>query len=56
VFNVTNSSTTLGVDGQWGNLDARQGREAWDGPWDTFGQTTAIESPRQYRAGIRFEF
>ena len=56
VFNVTNSSTTLGVDGQWGNYDARPGRDTWDGPWDTFGQTTAIESPRQYRAGIRFEF
>jgi hypothetical protein len=56
VFNLFNSDTTLDVDGQWGNYDARVGRDTWDGPWDTYGQTTAIESPRQYRAGIRFEF
>jgi hypothetical protein len=55
VFNVTNSSTTLGVDGQWGTLDARPGRNTWV-EYDTYGQVEAIEAPRQYRAGIRFEF
>jgi hypothetical protein len=54
VFNVFNESTTLAVDGQWGNVNANT--DVWDGPWDSFGQTTAIESPRQYRAGIRLEF
>ena len=54
VFNVFNSSTTLGVDAQWGNYNANT--DAWDGPFDSFGQVTSIESPRQIRAGIRLEF
>jgi hypothetical protein len=55
VFNVTNSSTTLGVNGQWGTLDARPSKNIWDDN-DEYGQVQAIEAPRQYRAGIRFEF
>jgi hypothetical protein len=52
-FNVTNSSTALAVDGQWGTYRATT--NAWSA-YDTFGQVTAIENPRQYRAGLRFEF
>ncbi len=52
-FNVFNSSTVTAVDGQWGTVRATSG--AW-AEFDTFGQATDIEAPRQIRAGIRFEF
>ena len=52
-FNVFNSDTVLEVSGRWGDYRISSG--AWS-PGGAYGSPTQIESPRQIRAGIRFEF
>ncbi len=52
-FNVTNADTVLRVAGRWGDYRISNGR--WTAS-SSYGQATQIETPRQIRAGIRFEF
>ena len=52
-FNVTNEDTVLRVAGRWG--DYRLSTGAWSRT-GSYGTASQIESPRQIRAGIRFEF
>ena len=52
-FNVFNSDTVLEVSGRWG--DYRISNGTWS-PRGAYGSPTQIESPRQIRAGLRFEF
>ncbi len=55
-FNLLNSDTTLEVAGRWGDYWPEDGEDGWVGPRSSFGTATAIETPRQIRAGVRFEF
>jgi hypothetical protein len=52
-FNVLNSDTVLSVSGRWG--DYRLSNGTWT-PRSAYGSATAIENPRQLRAGLRLEF
>ena len=53
-FNVMNESTALNVSKRYG--DYRLGNSKPWRPTSAFGTTTAIEQPREIRAGIRFDF
>ncbi len=53
-FNCQNKATVLNVNQRWG--DYRLGNSSPWRPNGAFGQATAIENPRELRAGIRLEF
>lgn len=53
-FNCTNEGTVLNTSKRWG--DFRLGSEDPWRPSSFFNEATQIESPRQIRAGVRFDF
>lgn len=53
-FNCQNKATVLNVSKQWGEY--RLGNSTPWRPSSSFGTVTAIESPREIRAGIRLDF
>jgi hypothetical protein len=51
-FNCTNSSTLVDINDRWGSL-------SYSGKWtqrSAYGTAYSIEQPRQFRAGVRFQF
>jgi hypothetical protein len=54
-FNALNKGTVLDNYNRWGTYDARSSRQTWTKA-SNYGDPYTIESPRQFRAGVRFIF
>jgi len=54
-FNALNKGTVLDNYNRWGTYDARPSRQTWTKA-SNYGDPYTIEAPRQFRAGVRFNF